>query len=337
MKLKVKILLLLLVCNFNIKTLNATFVGFSERRQSSLNFNQEAVVPLYRGLHFCTDLFNHEAIINYLEQHAPGVNFLECDHVRKSIGNIRRLVPGVDIGESILRGQILNNAFMLSILRKPKQINGINLRNSYFESFHKDYSNLYSGDSYQAFLDKINKYSNTETQFLGNPRLSFSKNIIHPLKYSYGIKKYAGYTPLKASFSTDGTPTESIFGVLQVAFLRRNDLSALGVCDVNEDIGKPGHRIFNEEEVSLDGFLPPKNFVLDFKAKIPDLSDNGEENNILGITNVVRKHWLSEKYQKTNYIDKYLVQSYEKYINKAVEEIIRAQGCRLVTLEQLKS
>ena len=205
------------------------------------------------------------------------------------------------------------------------------LRGNNYIGYHKDYSNNYSNGGH---IFDLNRYG---TQFEANPFLSFSKGIEHAIKYACGIdKKYSCYSPLTANFTQDGSSKNGTIGVIQVIFIKKEDLKKLAVCDVNKEIGKPGQRKFHEEEVSLDGYAFPENFVFQCEANLPNLSKDSNDWKELGISNTIRKNWLSGK-MKTDYVKKYLMPYLQKMIKDEVEKLANSNGIELVSsLESLR-
>lgn len=305
------------------------FATFTECQVSEhLNeFRGEDVVVLYRGLHFCPDIFTNQEKQNaYVSSHVPGVDYIECNHICKSIANIQKFSYEKPNSECLLRQQLLNTSFMFNRLKRLQESNGMILRESYYDKSHKYYSAHYSSDNSDANL--LSCVNRAGTQFLANPFLSFSKHPTHAVKYGYGIgKKYVGHKKLGVIYY-DGVPINSTLGVFQVILLKSEDIYKLGVCDVNAQIGRPPRRIYTEEEVSLEGFAAPSNFIIQGKMKLPNLF-NRAECNAIGLKQI-RSRWIEEGIS-----EKILVQHFSDSLENYVADLLDSEGINKVELNEI--
>ncbi len=309
-----------------------------EKSKDLSKFKGQAVSVLYRGVHFCKDIFpDNSACDKYIKQHMPGVNVLESLHIYSSYQNILKYTQSTVAYDDLMRHQILNTNFMFQqILRKLKQKNNMVLKDTNYIEYHSEYSNKYSSN-HRCKEFSLNKYG---TQFEDNPFLSFSKTPKHALKYAYAVdKQYSTHFPLEINFN-NGIPEIDTLGVIQVVFIRQSDLYKLGVCDVNQDIGKPGQRKFLENEVSLDGFAFPENFVFQCKAKLPKLNSNSDDCKILGISEKTKKNWYNKTNSQNNikkdYVKTDLIDCMGRKIEDEIKKIAEENQINIVSLIDLK-
>lgn len=320
-----------------MREINAQFFPLQQSSNLSLRGKDRGwtrIVPLYRGINFCSDIFDEQKRADFISNHVPGENVLESLHIDQTTQWILKYNAkyNIDISEDAIRQhQIFNTNFMFQyILRQNKIKNNMVLRDSLYKDYHKGYSNHYSSNS--GYFN-LNQYG---TQFVANPFLSFSKNPKHAVKYAYGVNKsYAGHSPLTAQYASDGSLQIGPVGVVQVVFVREEDLLKLGVCDVNKEIGRPWRRIGNENEVSLDGCAFSENFVLQISAKLPSLTSKSQDCSQLGISDTVKKNWRqSGKYPY--YINRYVAPRLEEFINSQVKNFAKENKMKIVQLKDFR-
>ena len=287
------------------------------------HFRGQAIVPLYRGVHFYDSKFKSIQDKNYYSVNfMPGDSFYSAEIHRRA--DIEYL-----INKRLASSQI--NRLNMTALS-----NGVSFESveGLVDTYPKNYSD---------FMTKIRNIENTDIQ--NNPFLSFSQDPAHAGYYAYGCKN-THENPLITRYTDLGMPINKRLGMIDVVILTVDDLTnLLETCDINHNVVLNA-RTKPEKEIIVNNYVPGINFILQLSASAPNLSDK-KDMDAFGISPTVRLRYLNgnieyEKFFRSDVIKstrntKYTCKKVAPRISSVMQKFANSVGSKIETFDSLRA
>lgn len=285
------------------------------------HFRGQAIIPLYRGVHFYESQFKSVQDKNYYSvNYMPGDGLYSAEIHRRA--DVQYLM-----NQRLLRSQIKS-------LDRTTLLNSVSFESveDLIDKYPKNYSN---------FMEEIRKIKNTVIQ--NNPFLSFSQDPAHAGYYAYGCKN-THENPLEAEYTKLGMPINKRLGIIDVVMLTVGDLDIVKTYDINRNVALNA-RTKTEKEIIVNNYVPGVNFILQLSASAPDLSDE-KDMTAFGISQTIKSNYLNGKTLYEDFFRKdivkattntqYTCKKVAPRISSVIQKFAESVGSRIETFGSLR-